>query len=99
MEKRMAVIEYRVDELTAEQARTRDRLHELESDRSTLRLVVQQMADLVKNMEAVAQRAAERTVATMLEQRAADQRTWREHLIHWAQLGLAIGATYLALHH
>lgn len=90
----MAVLEYRVDELTEEQKRLRDRVHGWEGDRGTLKLVVEQMGNLVKNMEAVAQRTAEKTVAAMLEQRAASSRSWREHLIRWAELGLALLGAY-----
>jgi hypothetical protein len=99
LEKQMAVIEHRVNELDADRHRIRDRLHNLESDRGTLKLVVEQMGNLVHNMEAVAQRTAEKTVAAMLEQRAAGSRSWREHFLQWAQFAVAVIVTYFALRH
>jgi hypothetical protein len=95
LEKKMAVIEYRVDELSGEQKRIRDRIHSLEADRGTLKLIVEQMGLLVSNMEQIAQRAAEQTVRAMLEQRAAGARTWRDEIIRFVQLGIALAGLYL----
>lgn len=95
MEKKMAVIEYRMNEVGSEQHRTRDRLHSLENDRSALRLAIEQMNNLVKNFEPIAQRVAEKTVAAMLEQRAASGRSWRDEAVRFVQLAVALIGIYL----
>jgi len=92
----MAVIEYRVGELKDENERTRVRLHKLESDRATLRMVVEQMKTLVENMEEIAERVAQKTVTAMLEQNAIRARTWRGEMLRFVELGIAlIGAYFL----
>jgi hypothetical protein len=102
LEKKVAVLEYRVEEMDTEMGRTRDRLHRLESDRGTLKLVVEQIANLskqvgtlVNSIEAIAERAAEKTVQVMFEQRAAAARGWREELIRFVQLGVGLAGLYL----
>jgi hypothetical protein len=94
LEKKMAVLEYRVNELTEESDNHRQRLHTLENDRALVRLVVQQMEKLVGNMEAIAERVAEKTVARMLEARSIAARSWREHTLQFAQLAIALVGAY-----
>lgn len=62
LEPRVAVLESEVSELKNEQLRTRARLHDLESDRATLRLLVQETKEMGRNVEKIAARAAERAV-------------------------------------
>lgn len=67
---RVAAAEEQLDVLDREMLRVRSRLHELESDRVTIRLLMDQVKSLGErvsqvagSIEAVAQRAAEKTIA------------------------------------
>lgn len=93
----MAVIENRVGSLEREHDRTRERLHDLESDRATLRILVQQVADLAKNANRVANAAAERAVDQLLERRARSRHREIGAAASLLSAGAGIGALLITL--
>jgi hypothetical protein len=75
---RTARLEVRVDALDREFERARQRLHEIESDRATLRVVVQKVADLASNVEKIARQAARDAVEMYDRDRESERAvTWR----------------------
>jgi chromosome segregation ATPase len=90
---RMAVAEQRLDILQDESQRTRERLHSLESDRATIRLLTRQVSDLVENCEKLADRAAATAVDAALEayeeRKKNDRRTGLDLRAKWTSIGIA----------
>jgi predicted nucleic acid-binding Zn-ribbon protein len=75
---RTARLEVRVDALDKEFERTRARIHEIESDRATLRIVVQKVADLASSVEKIARQAAREAVEMYDRDRESERSvTWR----------------------
>jgi len=66
---RIAVLEALVSDNRAEFERSRRRLHELESDRATLKLVVEQVRKLTTEMPEIVEQAAHRAVELALNAR------------------------------
>lgn len=90
LQSRVAVLETRVSGLEQEEQRTRGRLHDLESDRATLRLLVAQMKELAHQVENVATRAAERALASSFAER--EERKERQLAHRLGILGSGVGA-------
>src|SRR5438105_2732065 len=83
---RVAVNTEQIRSLRGESDRMRERLHELESDRATLRLVVQQVRELTEQMPNLARRAAREAVDEYLRRRHADT------LSNWRTYAALLGA-------
>lgn len=69
LRERLAVLETQLVILTSEVERMRVRLHELESDRATLKIVVEQMQRMNDQMEKIVDEAARRAVDLAIEAR------------------------------
>src|SRR5207302_5480072 len=94
---RVAVNSEQIRHLANELGRTRERLHELESDRATLRVVVTQVRELTEQMPNLARRAAREAVDEMLRRRHADTLgNWRTYAA-LLSAGVALGALIVAL--
>lgn len=65
----MAVVESRLRTVETEQQRARERLHELETDRATIRLLAKRVDDLADSVNQIAESAAERAVSKMVAAR------------------------------
>lgn len=97
LEVRMAVAEERLDNVEEEQLRQRLRIHDLESDRATLRLVVKQMEELAANVATVARQAALEAVELAMEHKdELGNRRWALRL-QWAAIGVMGGGFVVAL--
>lgn len=85
----VAVHEERLDQLEQEQLRHRQRLHGLEADRATIRLVSKQLSQLSASVETSAKRAALEAIDLAMKGRdELGRRRWTLRL-QW----VAIGAT------
>ena len=94
---RVAVNTEQIRSLRGESDRMRERLHELESDRATLRLVVQQVRELTEQMPNLARRAAREAVDEYLRRRHADTLSnWRTYAALLGA-GAALGALIVGL--
>jgi chromosome segregation ATPase len=97
LESQVAVNTEQLRHLANELGRTRERLHELESDRATLRLVVQQVRELTEQMPNLARRAAREAVDEFLRRRHADTLSnWRTYAA-LLSAGVAFGALIVGL--
>lgn len=86
-----------ISDLRREQDRIRERIHELESDRATLRLVVQQVRELTEQMPNLARRAAREAVDEYLRRRHSDTLSnWRTYAA-LLSAGAGIGALIVGL--
>lgn len=97
LEARVAVVENRVDNIEQETMHTRTRLHDLESDRSTLRLLSRQMGEIVSQTETVAQRAAERAVELARKRNLTAHRAERTQRVQLIGLYVAVGGLLVAV--
>jgi hypothetical protein len=80
LESQVAVHGEQIRTLASELGAARTRLHELESDRATLRLVVRQVRELTEQMPNLARRAAREAVDEYLRRRHADTLSnWRTY--------------------
>jgi hypothetical protein len=87
---RITSLEVRVSNVEAQTERTRRRLHELENDRASVRLLAGTVQKLVDGVEEMARRTAEATIAAWWDQRMAKQReSWRVRLT-WLTSGAAV---------
>lgn len=94
---RMAVAEEKIDDLEQEAARTRQRLHDLESDRATLKLLMRQVTDMGANVETIARRAALEALNLGMEHRdELGHRRWTLRL-QWVAAGVGIGGLVAAI--
>jgi DNA repair ATPase RecN len=82
----------RIEEVYEERQRTRKRLHELESDRAALRMLAQQVGEIVKNAEEVAIRAAEKA----LERNRNSARGLSGLRAQWVSALIAVGCLAVA---
>lgn len=93
MSARVAVVEQRVDLLHEEGRRTRERLHSLESDRATIKLLTRQVSELIVSCEKIAERAADSAVDKALEayeeRQKADRRSGLDLRAKWTSIGIA----------
>lgn len=97
LESRVAVNTDNIRVLNIELDRARERIHDLESDRATLRLVVQQVRELTEQMPTLARRAAREAVDEFLRRRHADTLSnWRTYAA-LLSAGAALGALIVAL--
>jgi hypothetical protein len=93
----VAVNTEQIRSLRGESDRMRERLHELESDRATLRLVVTQVRELSEQMPNLARRAAREAVDEYLRRRHADTLSnWRTYAA-LLSAGAAAGALIVGL--
>lgn len=82
----------------SEAQRTRQRLHELETDRATIRLLAQQLAEVKTTIERVAIRAATEAVSQALAARdATDRDTTGIRLDRWA-IAIAMVGTVASIY-
>lgn len=93
----VAVHESRIGTLEQEQARARQRLHDFEGDRATLRLLTTRVADLASGVERIAEAAATRAVEIAFEHRdkLAGERSGRR--LQYAAVGAAVGGFISAI--
>jgi hypothetical protein len=90
---RVARLEVRVEDVEQEQLRARRRLHELETDRATIRLLAAQVKDLADSAERLATNAAERALSIGLDRvRKAHRDEWRYRLTWVSAGGALVGA-------
>lgn len=99
---RIAWVEEHVNQLDLEMVRVRGRLHELENDRATIRLMAEQIrqlsdrvTEITHSIPEVARRAAEETIAIVLADRekisAVQESQRRQHrLVAYQALGVGI---------
>ena len=97
LRERVAVNSGNIADLRREQERTRERLHELESDRATLRLLVGQVKELSEQMPTLARRAAREAVDEYLRRRHADTFANLRTYAVIASVGIAFGALIVSL--
>jgi hypothetical protein len=92
-ESRITSLEVRVSNVEAQTERTRRRLHDLENDRASVRLLATTVQKLVDGVEEMARKTAEATISAWWEQRRARSReSWRFRLT-WLTSGAAgVGA-------
>lgn len=103
-EERVAVLETTISDLDREVMRVRTRLHDLESDRATLRLLLeqtktfaQQLKDMADNAETLAKRAAQEAVTALLEHRDDVGRVRWGLRAQWIGTGIAFGGFLMAI--
>ena len=97
LESQVAVHGEQIRTLATELGAARTRLHELESDRATLRLVVQQVRELTEQMPNLARRAAREAVDEYLRRRHSDTLgNWRTYAA-LLSAGAAVGALIVGL--
>lgn len=75
VEERVALIEQTAHGHDRELSRVRERLHDLESDRATVRLLSQQIRELTDSVEKVAVRAATEAVTRAMRAREQESQT------------------------
>src|SRR6185369_15162109 len=94
---RVAVVEEKVEDLELESLRMRQRLHDVESDRAALRLLVRQVTELTDRVDAIARRAAIEAVNLAMEHRnELGHRRWGLR-IQWMGIGIAAAAAIAGL--
>lgn len=98
------MLEATIADLDREMLRVRGRIHELESDRATIRLLLEQaktfaeqLRELAANMESVAKRAATETVQAMVERRDDVIRVRWSLRAQWVGTGIAAGGFVSAI--
>jgi hypothetical protein len=88
----VAVHEERLDQIEAEQMRHRQRLHDLESDRQTLRFISEQVRDLAASVGSTAKQAALDAIDLAMESKdELGRRRWGLRA-QWLGVGAAFGA-------
>jgi hypothetical protein len=91
LEVRIAVAENRLDNIEEEQLRHRMRLHDLEADRATLRLIVGQLEKLATEVPKVAKQAALEAIDLAMDHRdELGNRRWTLR-VQWLALGVTFG--------
>jgi hypothetical protein len=97
MDVRMAVLESKVDDLEAEMARTRDRLHTLDSSYFAIKVLSERIETLTGSVKMVAKEAAHEAIELAFTARAASgARRWDLRL-KWVLTGAAFGGFISAL--
>lgn len=97
LEVSVAVHEERLDQIEEEQLRHRQRIHDLESDRATLRLLSRQVSDLVTAVERTAKQAALEAIDMAMQSRdELGRRRWGLRL-QWLATGAAVGGFVVAI--
>jgi hypothetical protein len=92
IESRVAVVEESLRTAWREVERARERLHKLEVDRATVRLLARQVSDLSEQTPALARRAAREAVDEMLRRKHADTLSnWRAFAA-FLSAGIALGS-------
>lgn len=94
---RTAVIESRLLDLDREVSRQRGRLHALESDRATIRLLGDQMKELHESIGTIARRAAVEAIDLAMENRDELGRKRWNLRIQWISVGVAFGGLAVAV--
>lgn len=96
LEVQVAVHEERLDQLEQEQLRHRQRLHDLEGDRATIRLISRQLDQLAGAVETNAKRAALEAIDLAMKGRdEIGRRRWNLRA-QWIGTGAAVGAAAAA---
>lgn len=93
----MAVVEDRVRTLSQEATHTRRRLHDIESDRATIRLLAARIRELANDCEKLADRAAEAAVRKILQERENDDRERSSLRANWVSVTIAGAALLLGV--
>lgn len=104
IEERVAVLETTITDLDREVLRVRGRVHDLESDRATIRLLLeqakafaQQLHDLAEHAEELSKRSAHEAVTALLERRADVTRVRWSIRAQWVGTGIAAGGFVSAI--
>lgn len=96
LEVTVAVHEERLDQIEQEQLRHRQRIHDLEGDRATLRLMAKQIEQLASGLEKTARQAALEAIEMALQSKdEIGHRRWGLRL-QWAAVGIAFGGFVVA---
>lgn len=97
IEVRIAVAEERLDTIEEEQLRHRQRLHELEGDRATMKLLGERLEQLSRSVERSAKQAAQEAIDLAFDHKDdLGRRRWGLRL-QWLMFGVAVGALIVAL--
>lgn len=90
LDHRFTSFEVRLSNVEAQTERTRRRLHDLENDRASVRLLASTVQKLVDGVEEMARRTAEATISAWWEQRTARQRESWKFRLAWLTSGAAV---------
>lgn len=97
LEVQVAVHEERIAQLEEEQLRHRQRLHDLEGDRATLKLVAQQLEQLAAAVEKTAKQAALEAIDLAMKGRdELGRRRWLLRM-QWIGMGAAVATAVAAV--
>lgn len=97
LEVRVAVLEERTDGLEEEQLRHRQRLHDLEGDRATLKLISAQVTELTATVERTAKQAALEAIELAMQAKDDLGRKRWGLRAQWVAVGVAFGGLVVAL--
>lgn len=97
LEVTVAVHEERLDQIEQEQLRHRQRIHDLEGDRATLRLMGKQVESLVTAVEKTARQAALEAIDLAMKGRDELGRKRWGMRIQWITIGVAFGGFIVAV--
>lgn len=87
----MAVVEQQLHDLDREVFRTRERLHDLEGDRASLKILLQEVERLNRTLPQIAEDAAQRAVGLALEHREELKRGRFSVRTQFVGVGVAVG--------
>lgn len=97
LEVAVAVHEERLDQIEAEQLRHRQRIHDLEGDRQTLRFISEQVRDLTATVATTAKQAALEAIDLAMEARdELGRRRWGLRA-QWLAAGASFGGFLAAI--
>jgi hypothetical protein len=97
LEVAVAVHEERLDQIESEQLRHRQRLHDLEGDRATLRFISDQVRELSATIGTTAKQAALEAIDLAMESRdELGRRRWGLRA-QWLATGASVGGFVVAL--
>jgi hypothetical protein len=97
LEVEVAVHAERLDQIEAEQLRHRQRIHDLEGDRATLRFISDQVRDLSASIGTTAKQAALEAIDLAMEARdELGRRRWGLR-VQWLAAGASFGGFVVAL--
>jgi hypothetical protein len=94
---RVARLEVRVEDLEGETQRSRQRLHSLEADRATIRLLASQVKAVLESTERVATSAAEKAVDLALKIKHRERREDWAYRLTWISVGSAMAGAFAAV--
>jgi len=97
---RLTSLEVRMSSAEVEIVRTRERLHELENDRASVRALAETVRNLVDGIPQMSKRIAQETVSQWWEQRITAMReTWKFRLAWVSAGGVLVGTFGYLLDH